>query len=626
MATHYLKSETSINSYRDISTNSQVSSLLTPNTQFTVLEENVGLNCSFHKIEYNNTQSYLESKYISPLSGTLSSAPFVCKIGIENSSYVEPVWYMLDETQPFFNDKTKEYCISITSNAQNIGDRSSLYATAKQKGIKKLFQYYAKDVMESDLVKYDNYYIFAEVKDIYVPFRPLAKTKILIGIKQKYFDAIPQKIAITEIESNINNANYIVSIPLASFQEEMSNIARLLNLYNKDVFMSNSKVGFNLSTSGVDFYNTSDTLMNELDLGKKAEKVIEFYERTKKLMSENGVSFLEDKSTPTKSNIEFAINDECNILYDVAINNGKTCTRLPISLNSYLSRDPIDDPTTINFIKNYKKISKIDKCDFSWVAFVEQYVYPKVIVSEFDINDISNDPSKKSYEFLKDLLKIIASINEESAGEPVKLFEEFVKSEERLYFLSSKEAFEISKKSLLDRMQYIGDNMFNPDAIEESLKKMFLIDETSNSDSKTDEEKPKEKPKSEKVEEFWLVKIYEFLNKTGICSLIDFVMSCLLNILKEFVDIQFSASINVGSLRSLSLDELLHQLVPALTKEQQTLVYRELLLKTSSMNSKSLLYCLKTTLPKEQYDALYLETATYENIVSVTAELMSTGE
>ena len=622
MATHYLKSETSINSYRDISTNSQVSSLLTPNTQFTVLEENVGLNCSFHKIEYNNTQSYLESKYISPLSGTLPSAPFVCKTGIENSSYVEPVWYMLDETQPFFNDKTKEYCISITSNAQNIGDRSSLYATAKQKGIKKLFQYYAKDVMESDLVKYDNYYIFAEVKDIYVPFRPLAKTKILIGIKQKYFDAIPQKIAITEIESNINNANYIVSIPLASFQEEMSNIARLLNLYNKDVFMSNSKVGFNLSTSGVDFYNTSDTLMNELDLGKKAEKVIEFYERTKKLMSENGVSFLEDKSTPTKSNIEFAINDECNILYDVAINNGKTCTRLPISLNSYLSRDPIDDPTTINFIKNYKKISKIDKCDFSWVAFVEQYVYPKVIVSEFDINDISNDPSKKSYEFLKDLLKIIASINEESAGEPVKLFEEFVKSEERLYFLSSKEAFEISKKSLLDRMQYIGDNMFNPDAIEESLKKMFLIDETSNSDSKTDEEKPK----SEKVEEFWLVKIYEFLNKTGICSLIDFVMSCLLNILKEFVDIQFSASINVGSLRSLSLDELLHQLVPALTKEQQTLVYRELLLKTSSMNSKSLLYCLKTTLPKEQYDALYLETATYENIVSVTAELMSTGE
>jgi hypothetical protein len=65
--------------------------------------------------------------------------------------------------------------------------------------------------------------------------------------------------------------------------------------------------------------------------------------------------------------------------------------------------------------------------------------------------------------------------------------------------------------------------------------------------------------------------------------------------------------------------------VPCLSKEQQTLVYNELLLGTNTINSTALLYYLKTTLPSEQYQQLGLETATYENIVSVTAELMSTS-
>jgi hypothetical protein len=108
MATHFVNSQSSVNLYKDISLNSQILFVLSPLTEFTVLEEYLGINCSFHKIKYQETDCYIELQYVSRLSTTPESAPFVCVQNLSNNSYVEPSWYNLSESEPYFNSNTKE--------------------------------------------------------------------------------------------------------------------------------------------------------------------------------------------------------------------------------------------------------------------------------------------------------------------------------------------------------------------------------------------------------------------------------------------------------------------------------------------------------------------------------------
>ena len=632
MQTHYLNSTASINSYRNFTNNAQVAYSLSPNTEFEVVEENMGLNCAFHKINYSGSFSYLESKYILPLSTTKPSAPFQCTIGIENLNYVEPNWYNLSEEQPYFDDKAKEYCITITAPISRIGDRISLIQQAKNRAIANLFNYYNKDYTNEQLETYNQYFIFAEVKDVYVPVRPLAKTKLLVAIKQKYFDAVPVKQQISnELEINTDKADYIISIPLNEFKNILSNISSLLKLYNLDMFMSNTKVGFSFGTKGIT--NTSETIIDELSLSEKAEKIDDFYNLTIKLLTENSIPFLEDTNAANKKYIQFAVNNKCNIVYDVSVSINNNCIKPRIGITSYLNKDPINDPTIVNFIKNYKTILKIEKCKVSWSSFIETYVYPEVVVKNLSINDMIQNYEKNKFEITKDFLKIFKAINEQGAYDPIKTMDQIVKEETDLAFFQSKEAFELAKKSLLARTTYTGDNSFNPDALEKSLKQLYFInDATSDKDQqqKTNETveerlKKKEDAAAKKAEEFWLIQLYDKINKTGICKIIDFTMGCLMNNVNDFVDINFQATLNIGSMNSLSSEQILEEVVPALPKEQQQLIYKNLLLQTSCINQKALLYYLKTTLPQESYNSLNLEGASYENVVDVTAELMATS-
>lgn len=624
METHYLNSTASINSYRNFTNNAQIAYSLLPNSKFEVVEENLGLNCSFHKINYSGSFSYLESKYILPLLNTKPSAPFQCTIGIENLNYLEPNWYNLSEEQPYFDDKTKEYCITITAPISKIGDRLTLIQEAKNKAIINLFNYYNKDYTNEQLEIYNQYFIFAEVKDIYVPFRPLAKTKLLVAIKQKYFDAVPAKQqASSELEINIDKADYIITISLSEFEDILSNISSLLKLYNLDMFLSNTKIGFSFGTKGI--VNTSETIIDELSLSEKADKVDDFYNLTINLLTQNNISFLQADEAPNKRYLQFAINDKCNIIYDVAISTNNGCIKPRVGINTYLNKDPINDPTIVNFIKNYKTILKIEKCKVSWASFVETYVYPEVVVKNLSINDIIQNYEKSKFEYARDFLKIFSSINEQGSTNPIKTASDLVKEEAKLAFFQSKQAFELSKQSLLARTTYVGDNSFNPDALEKSLKELYFINDVYSDEKETTTLKDKEDAAAKKAEDFWLVKLYEKLNKTGICKIIDFTMGCLMNNINDFIDINLEATLNIGSMNSLNSEELLEEVIPALPKEQQQLVYKNLLLQTSCINQKALLYYLKTTLPQESYNSLNLEGATYENVVDVTAELMATS-
>jgi len=620
MATHFINSTTSVSAYKETSVNSQVLFVLEPNTQFTVIEEYVGINCSFHKIQYNETLCYIEISFITNLPSTPTSAPYVCSVGLQTYSYVEPNWYTLSEDEPYFNSNSKEYCIAITAPISKIGNRIQLINDCKRKAIQKLFGYYNKDVTDATVDLYNSYYIFAEYKDLYVSVRPMARTKVLIAIKQKYFDAVPFIDNELDLNSDpfIENANFIISIPFKDFESEMIKLSDVLKLYNFDVLVSNSKVGFRFGTKENELYNTSEDIINELSLSEKADKIIDFHSLVLSHLNENSFPLYTERQL-NNVKIEFAINDQCNKLYSFAINDNGTCRIPKIGLQQLLNKDPINDETVISFIKNYKTINSLEKCKVSWVSFVERFLYPKVIVKNISINDLVKNYQKGDYQVFKEFLTLYNSINEQDNGKPIKTIQEIDELEATIANYKISTAFSLTKDSLLARTTYVGDNSFNPTALEKSLKQLYLINDKSDDSLET-----KEQNASKKAEEFLLVKVYDYLNKVGICRLIDFSLGCLANNINDFVDIDLEATMTMGTIKSLDTEELLTNVVPSLPKDQQQIFYNALLLDNSYINSKSLLYQLKTTLPTEQYEALNLENASYENIVSITAQLMST--
>ena len=81
-----------------------------------------------------------------------------------------------------------------------------------------------------------------------------------------------------------------------------------------------------------------------------------------KLSIVNFLISLKNACALNKSYVEFAINDKCNKIYDVAVNQNNICTKLRVGINTFLRSLPVDDSTVVAFIKNIHQINKIEKC------------------------------------------------------------------------------------------------------------------------------------------------------------------------------------------------------------------------------------------------------------------------
>jgi hypothetical protein len=220
-------------------------------------------------------------------------------------------------------------------------------------------------------------------------------------------------------------------------------------------------------------------------------------------------------------------------------------------------------------------------------------------------------------------LQSIKALKLENSLSNIQITEEIEQIDEleaKMADFKSTTAFALARDSLLSRTVCSVDNTFDPNGFEQSLKQLYLLNDNSSDNIEDKIEKA-----DKKAEEFILVKVYEFLNKLGLCKLVDITLGCLANNVNDFVDIDLEATFTMGTIKSLDTDELLNKVIPALPKDQQQIFYNALLLNNSYINSRSLLYQLKSTLPAEQYISLNLESASYEDIAAVTAQLMSTG-
>lgn len=676
MASHYVSASSPreiIKLYKSPASTAQVLEFLLQDAQVLVSEEYVGPNCKYHKVSSSLHEGYVANDYIFPLSGTLPSAPYTCNIPLPDFAYVEPEWQTLTSEQPFINDKTNEYCVCITSDFL-IPSLVNEEVVLKD-GISSLLRYYNKSGSYDDVQQYLNYYIFAKVKETFVPFRPLMRTKHLVTVARKYFDAVEEERSAffkTPLDRNISLSDFVLKINLTEIEKKLNSLASLLGLYHTDIVVSNTSLIFSNSTIFEGQNVIQSPAVNEMSFDEKKENILKFKSKLEQLLSLNGID-PNPKLSIDDVQIQFAINSECNKIYDVSANINGECFPLRKGIEPFLKSEPVSDPTTVNFIKQIHNINKIDKCKVPWYNFAESYIYPSVEVLTPVIDDDLPD-----YDKFKKLYSVFLSFKQKSEALKVKTYEQIIKEEKDKFSFEFTNLYKTTTPFL--RAIYLGDNVLDPTNLEKSFEKLEMaiaeapinnntiygiqengtyievklsddkttavrgeISNVSKSTFRLDTETPRiivdgietnlyistaARQASDVVKRSGdsllaaLQKIHNlYIYKIGICKLIDLVWGCTLS-LSRSLGIPIDETIQLAVIKNYKYDELINNIIPYLPAEQQQFLYEQILLDLGCLNKDSLLYTLKKFLSSDEYNTLNLETASYEDVIKTVANKM----
>lgn len=695
MVSHFVSSSTGLTqTYRAPSSLSQQAFTLSNNEPVQVLNEFIGNDCSFASISSSLGLTYVEVDYLERLPTTPESAPFVCSTQLPNLNYEEPEWFTLPNNEVYFNEKTLKYSIAITTSYFNFASRNDLETQIIDKGIRGLLSYYDKQNDEVTIQKLKDYFIFAKISDTYVPYRRMARIKGLLTVDKKYFDAVPVSQTsqeTTPLGNDISNANFILRIPFSELDSLFQTLSNTLKIYNTDIYFSNSKIGITLAPTDVQAFNTSQPILDDLSLAEKANDVNTFLDKLKSLLDKNNVPFLNDVNDRSKSVIEFAINDECNKIYDISVNQQGNCKKLRVGMDRFLRSSPINDPTIVALVKNVYRISRIERCKVPWPEFVETYIYPKVIVWGVSLNDVVQNFEKNRNQYAKDIIQIFDSIQQEGQYYPAMTYEQTVEQEIRLGIIKAKTAaFTLLPNTILQRDLYVGDNavsrqgldrFFNSlinsiesspqtinfynenvtvmlistlDANNENFVSKFTavrlvadyyIQDTSNptvyqknqlklstpsnpnkkyriiyEDSFDEVDIPLYNPiaqnsKGVKTVQEQINKVYDFLNRFGICKMVDYSLGCTLALARDLIGLDgINATITIGVINTFDSQEMIDNVIPFLPQDQQELVYKELLDRTACLNLNQLLFILKRILPEETYQSYGFDTDQFSQV------------
>lgn len=680
MASHYVSSSALqvIAVYKTTNSNSVVVETIPQNSNIIVLEEYLGQNCKFHLISSsNNNVGYVLNEYIYPLSGTAESAPYVCSNEFPNFAYVQPEWQLLSSDQPYVDELTQEYCITITSTSKV--PTSANQEEILKEGIKQLFKFYNKPYDDVTVQKYMNYYIFAKMKDSYVPYRPLLRIKYLVSIPKKYFDAIEDDTAsssLTPLERDISKADFLLTIDLKEKNVLFNSIKQLLNLYHDDVTYSNATLVFTpaLLTGG---QAVEDILQNEvvveMAFNDKSQNINNFLRELDNLLSLNNIDPNPSQNSPDTYKIQFAIDSTCNIIYDVSSTINGSCRKFRKGIEKFLKSESVADPTTVNFIKNIRAINQIQKCKVPWYEFAEQYIFPDVEV----VNPVIEE-NASSYEVFKRLYNKFLYFQKVNDVNPIKTYDEILNEQKQLLEFKSNYLFSSTTSPFL-RLIYQGDNALDTTNLQRTLQSLDIAISESplknqdynvvlpfgeqyqnvvssssgwqivggntelppelfkiNSDTpwitidstnytlytatKADVAKYQTKIAGDGLKTK-LQEIYNFINKVGFCKISDLPFGCLI-FLGRSLGIDIDASLTLSSVKSFDYEKLINEVIPYLPSDQQQLIYEQLLIELGCINKNAMLYTLKNYLDSEEYETLNLQSASYENIVAEVAKRM----
>ena len=302
-----------------------------------------------------------------------------------NPNFTAPTWTAQEMCDPFLDERTREYCVTIELPSGESPAWEAVSA-ARRKGINFLLEYYDKN-FSTDVVNRlmylggDNYSklsdtptegLFSVCKEVSASDRDDNMIKYLIAIPQTYFDApwleIDRSKLITRqdyIDAGLVKHQYIIK------NSELSNRVNSLSTNLKTEFKTR-----------IDSHEGEATISSE-DIDKKIKRLETFHSSMKSFLKAND----EDLNEPN-GNIEFGLDDLFQVQY-IAYNKDKSDAKyLRKKISCINSKNKVfADSMTSAYLFYAKDIEKaIKENKYSGIELVQKFTFP--------IPEVS--PSKKA--------------------------------------------------------------------------------------------------------------------------------------------------------------------------------------------------------------------------------------
>ena len=243
---------------------------------------------------------------------------------------------------PFFKDDS--YLVKFDTGMKNKEEVMNRIEDFKLLGVKEILDYYGKDVTDADIGKLRDTFGFINFEEILTPTRKGASHELVLSIKSKYLDALPDR----NIAYFQNFYENVLSVNFKSrdFSNIISNLSKVLKKNH------NSISKFSGTVEGI-------------DLKKLSDKNFEFFNGVKNLLKENGY-VLENLNTDSK--MEFGFDPTTLELAYITMFDGENPGKF---LNIGMNKLSLATDTKISkLMLNAKNILNSQESGMPWQQFL----------------------------------------------------------------------------------------------------------------------------------------------------------------------------------------------------------------------------------------------------------------
>ncbi len=440
------------NAWEDTKDKGQLILMMDNGTILKVIEWGVGFECLWAQVEvtdlnakYDKVKEIQKTKkvfcfaeFIHPLDKTAPLLPTNCEKCIEQISNVPPRkipfpdWTKLTECEPFFDEPTCGYYITITTEHESTDDLEleQQKKEALLTGVELLLEFYDKQRDFTYVQKLMTSYQFAEVKEWFLDERPNSKLKFLVKIPSRFFDAIPRQ---------------------ADFLSDIPNVEGSIPFDWKTTHFYSSKIRKNIEYVAKDFEEYAKdadkwTGTTDIDLRLEAKRLRSFIPVFVKFLKDNDFE-LREKEEDT---FEIGFEGPCFQVAYVLINQTGVSVPLRIGFDCFKRSEPVKYERTMGYIfyleamiKDLKRTNRK-----SWIKFVQEYSCPLPDFNSGKPTIDTDGPLKTTEQKENEDLKIFNTEYRENTQRERSTTVDFVGDD----FLSCEEIV-----AILDRVQTLDD-------------------------------------------------------------------------------------------------------------------------------------------------------------------------
>ena len=290
-----------------------------------------------------------------------------------NPNYNLGKWYKKRESEAFYNEKSQQYMVSVSTDFTDIPKNESDLYDIKQKGLIALCEFYAKEYdLTSSIPSMLSYHNFVTIEKTHVPPRPNQNTKCLVAVHARYFNAIPQKqqdtnmllSALSGFDGGNQTGFRTVIFDTSKLSKQVKFITRKFESYQQKV------ASFSGNVKNVDFKKEKKHFNN-------------FFLGLKKLLTQNGFKY--DSRREDSIEIGIANEDEDNLESCVEIKyvlfSQPYSYQMMSGFNSFATSESASRQNTINLFVSIYDVIRDMKANMDWINFSSKYFMNPPIIS-----------------------------------------------------------------------------------------------------------------------------------------------------------------------------------------------------------------------------------------------------